>query len=158
MGCLSMVPSNNAADSSGFDLLRMPIFGKILSHRQTRTLLQIPLLLLSAAMVLHGLFGPSLAPKNLATVLSWVHFRGALVLVMLAAGNFFCYACPLMLVRRTARRFIHPKRNWPRMLRNKWLSLGLFILILFTYELFDLWGSPWWTAWLILAYFAGALL
>ncbi|MBO0721926.1 MAG: FesM [Blastocatellia bacterium] len=153
-----MVPSNNAADSSGFDLLRMPIFGKILSHRQTRTLLQIPLLLLSAAMVLHGLFGPSLAPKNLATILSWVHFRGALVLVMLAAGNFFCYACPLMLVRRTARRFIHPKRNWPRMLRNKWLSLGLFILILFTYELFDLWGSPWWTAWLIVAYFAGALL
>jgi hypothetical protein len=33
----------------------------------------------------------------------------------------------------------------------------LFILILFAYELFDLWGSPQWTAWLIAAYFLGAI-
>jgi hypothetical protein len=31
-------------------------------------------------------------------------------------------------------------------------------LILFLYELFDLWASPWWTASLILSYFGGALL
>jgi ferredoxin len=37
------------------------------------------------------------------------------------------------------------------------LSVILFALVLFAYELFDLWGSPYWTAWLILAYFAGAL-
>jgi len=30
--------------------------------------------------------------------------------------------------------------------------------MLFVYEWFDLWASPWWTAWLIVAYFAGALL
>lgn len=109
-------------------------------------------------MVLHGLFGPALAPKNLATTLSWVHFRGALVLTMLVAGNFFCLACPFMLAREAARRFFRPRRNWPRMLRNKWLSLSLFVLILFTYELFDLWSSPWWTAWLIIAYFLGAMI
>jgi hypothetical protein len=56
--------------------------------------LQIPLLLISVAMILHGLFGPSLAPKNLATTLSWLHFRGILVLVLLCTGNFFCLACP----------------------------------------------------------------
>jgi hypothetical protein len=109
-------------------------------------------------MILHGLWGPDIAPKNLATTLSWVHFRGALVLVLLIAGNFFCLACPFMLVRQWARRVFHPKLNWPRRLRNKWLSLGLFVLILFLYELFDLWGSPWWTAWLIIAYFLGALI
>ncbi len=108
-------------------------------------------------MIAHGLFGPSLAPKNLATTLSWVHFRGALVLIILLAGNFFCLACPFMLPRQIARRFIKPRLNWPRRLRNKWLSIGLFVLILFAYELFDLWGSPWWTAWLIIAYFLGAL-
>jgi ferredoxin len=129
-----------------------------LGWRYSRLLLQAPLLLLSVGMVLHGLFGPSLAPKNLATTLSWVHFRGALVLVMLMAGNFFCLACPFMLARDVARRFFSPRRNWPRRLRNKWLSLGLFVLILFIYELFDLWSSPWWTAWLIVAYFLGALL
>jgi ferredoxin len=108
-------------------------------------------------MILHGLFGPTLAPKNLATTLTWVQFRGALVLVLLLAGNFFCMACPFMLPRQLARRFVRPRRNWPRRLRNKWLSLALFVLLLFAYELFDLWSSPWWTAWIIVAYFAGAL-
>ena len=27
----------------------------------------------------------------------------------------------------------------------------------FVYELFDLWNSPWWTAWLIVGYFVAAL-
>jgi hypothetical protein len=109
-------------------------------------------------MILHGLWGPSLAPKNLATTLSWVHFRGALVLTLLIAGNFFCLACPFMLVRNAARKLFRPIWNWPRRLRNKWLSVGLFVVILFLYELFDLWSSPWWTAWLILAYFLGVLI
>jgi len=155
---LSKLSSNSDAGSANFDLLRTPILGRILGWRHSRTLLQVPLFLLSVVMVLHGLFGPALAPKNLATTLSWVHFRGALVLVMLVAGNFFCLACPFMLVRQAARRFFRPRRNWPRILRNKWLSLGLLVLTLFAYELFDLWSSPWWTAWLIIAYFLGALL
>lgn len=109
-------------------------------------------------MILHGLFGPQLAPQNLATTYTWVHFRGALVFVLLLAGNFFCLACPFMLVRNLARKFFRPVRNWPRALRNKWLSLGLFVTMLFLYEWLDLWASPWWTAWLIVAYFASALL
>jgi len=144
--------------SPAFDLLRLPLIGRLLHQKHARTLLQIPLFLISVAMILHGLFGPSLAPKNLATTLTWVHFRGALVFVLLLAGNFFCLACPFMLVRNFARKFFHPVRNWPRRLRNKWLSLGLFVAMLFVYEWFDLWSSPWWTAWLIVAYFAAALL
>ena len=141
-----------------FDLLRVPLIGALLHQRHARTLLQIPLFIVSAAMILHGLFGPALAPKNLATTLTWVHFRGALVLVLLFAGNFFCLACPFMLVRNLARKFFRPVRNWPRRLRNKWLSLSLFVAVLFVYEWFDLWASPWWTAWLIIVFFAGALL
>ena len=140
------------------DLLRLPLAGSLLTKRHARTLLQIPLFIVSAAMIIHGLFGPQLAPRNLATTLTWVHFRGALVLVLLLAGNFFCLACPFMLVRNLARKFFRPVRNWPRRLRNKWLSVGLFVAVLFVYEWLDLWASPWWTAWLIIIYFAGALL
>jgi hypothetical protein len=141
-----------------FDLLRLPLVGQLLRWRHARTLLQVPLLVVSAAMILHGLFGPTLAPKNLATTLTWVHFRGALVFVLLLAGNFFCLACPFMLVRNAARKFFRPVRNWPRRLRNKWLAVALFVALLFVYEWLDLWSSPWWTAWLIVAYFAAALL
>ena len=133
------------------------MIGGLLKQRHARTLIQIPVFIISAAMILHGLFGPQLAPKNLATTLTWVHFRGALVFVLLFAGNFFCLACPFMLVRNFARKFVRPVRNWPRRLRNKWVSIGLFVSMLFVYEWLDLWASPWWTAWLIITYFAGAL-
>ena len=109
-------------------------------------------------MILHGFLGPSLAPKNLATTLTWVHFRGALVLILLVGGNFFCLACPFVLVRDMARKFFRPVRNFPRYLRNKWLSVFLLIAGLFVYELFDLWSSPWWTAALISFYFLVALI
>ncbi len=140
-----------------FDLLRAPLVGPFLRWRHSRTFLQIPLLLIGLIMIAHGLFGPTLAPKNLATTLGWVHFRGALVLVLLCAGNFFCFACPFILVRDLARRFFQPVLNWPRVLRNKWLSVALLVAILFSYELFGLWSSPLWTACLIAAYFLTAL-
>src|SRR5271154_5644185 len=137
--------------------MQVPGLRRLFHWRHLRTVLQIPLLIVSVAMILDGLLGPSLAPKNLATTLSWVHFRGALVLVLLCAGNFFCLACPFMLVRNVARRFFRPRWNWPQKLRNKWLSVGLFALILFCYEEFNLWSSPWWTAWLIVGYFLAVL-
>jgi hypothetical protein len=156
---LTPAPNSSEAALAGprFDLLRTPLIGDFLRWRHSRTALQIPLFLVAAVMIVHGFFGPTLAPKNLATVLTWVHFRGALVLVLLCAGNFFCLACPFMLVRNAARRLLRPRFNWPESLRNKWLSVALFVAILFAYELFDLWSSPWWTAALVLAYFAAAL-
>ena len=155
-------PSSNPAilsvEAPRFDLLRVPLLGGFLRWRHSRTFLQIPIFLVAVVMILHGLLGPTLAPKNLATVLTWIHFRGALVLVLLCAGNFFCLACPFMLVRNAARRLFRPRFNWPRVLRNKWISVALFVAILFTYELFSLWSSPWWTASLALAYFVAVLL
>jgi len=139
------------------DVLRWPVAGAFLKWKHSRTLLQFPLFVVSVVMILHGLFGTQIAPKNLATVLTWVHFRGALVLVLLAAGNFFCLACPFMLVRNAARKFFTPRWNWPQALRNKWMSVALLVAILFLYELFDLWSSPYWTAALAVGYFAVAL-
>jgi len=153
----SSIPALQTAESPSLDLLRVPGLGRLFRWRYARPVLQAPLLILSVLMILHGLLGPSLAPKNLATSLTWVHFRGVLVLVLLGAGNFFCLACPFMLVRQAARRIFQPRWNWPRALRNKWLSVALFAGILYIYELFDLWSSPWWTAWLIVAYFLTVL-
>jgi hypothetical protein len=150
--------SRTGAPSHPMDLLGLPGVGRFLLWRHARTALQLPLLLVAVLMIVDGLIGPQLAPKNLSTVLTWVHYRGLVVLVLLLAGNLFCMACPFMLVRNLARRFHTPARMWPRRLRNKWLAVGLFALMLFVYELFDLWAAPMWTAWLILAYFAGALL
>ena len=139
------------------DVLRWPLVGSFLRWRYARTSLQFVLLLVAAVLVLHGLFGPQVAPANLATVLSWVQYRGWLILALLVAGNFFCTACPFVLVRDQGRRLTAPSRKWPRWLRVKWIGIALFIGVLFAYELFDLWALPRATAWLVLGYFAAAL-
>jgi polyferredoxin len=141
----------------GNDLLRWPLIGTFLRWRHARTALQLVLLAVAIVIVLHGLFGPPVAPANLATVLTWVHYRGLLVIALLAAGNFFCTGCPLILVRDAGRRLHAPARRWPRWLRTKWIGIALLVAVLFTYELFDLWSLPAGTAYLVLAYFGAAL-
>jgi polyferredoxin len=144
--------------SRPFDLLDLPVVGRLLHWRHARSVLALPLLLVGVLMVFDGLAGPQMGPKNLATVLTWVHYRGLVVLALLLAGNLFCLACPFMLVRNLARRFVQPTRMWPLRLRGKAPALVLFALLLYAYELFDLWADPRLTAWLIAAYFAGAVL
>ncbi len=139
------------------DLLRWPIIGPFLRWRHARTSLQLVFILLAVVVVIHGLTGPDLASNNLATVLTWVHYRGLLVVTLLAAGNFFCAGCPFVRVRDWGRRLRAPGLSWPARLRGKWMALILLATVLFTYELFDLWALPRATAWLVLAYFAAAL-
>ena len=156
-----MPPSEAHAGMSvtggGPDVLRWPAVGPFLRWRHARTTLQLLALAVAAAVVAHGLAGPQLAPTNLATVVTWVHYRGLLVVALLAVGNLFCTACPFVLVRDVARRAHAPARRWPRALRTKWAAIVLLAAVLFTYELVDLWALPRATAWLVLAYFAAAL-
>jgi ferredoxin len=91
-------------------------------------------------------------------VLTWIHYRGLLVIALLVAGNVFCMGCPMVRVRDWGRRLHAPTRRWPRVLRTKWMALALFVAVLVAYEWFDLWALPRATAALVLAYFGAALL
>jgi polyferredoxin len=139
------------------DVLRWPVIGAMLRWRHARRALQLVLLLVSGVVVAHGLFGSQLASTNLATVLTWVHYRGLLVVALLAAGNVFCMGCPFVLARDAGRRFHLPALHWPLRLRTKWIGIVLFVAVLFWYELFDLWSLPRATAYLVLAYFGAAI-
>ncbi len=114
------------------------------------------MLALAVLVLADGFWGPQLAPKNLAGILPWVHWRGFVALSLLLAGNLFCMACPFMLPRRLAKKLLPATRHWPKALRTKWLAIALLFLFLWAYEAFDLWSSPLLTAWLALTYFAAA--
>jgi ferredoxin len=139
------------------DVLRWPIVGRALAWRHSRTAFQFVLLAVALVVVADGLFGSPNPVANLAPLLTWVHYRGLLVVALLSVGNLFCAGCPFVLARDAGRRLHAPGRRWPRRLRTKWLGVGLFAAVLFVYELFDLWALPRGTAYLVLAYFAAAL-
>ncbi len=92
------------AEPAPFDLLRVPVLGRFLRFRHARVCLQLPLFVLALLIVFDGFFGPPIAGMNLAGVLPWIHWRGLVVLGLLASGNVFCMACPFMLPRAIARR------------------------------------------------------
>jgi cytochrome c oxidase assembly factor CtaG len=146
-----------AAPRAGFDLLRVPYLGQFLRWRHARLAMQLPLLIMAGLLIWDGLCGPQVSPLNLAGVLPWIHWRGLVILALLALGNFFCMACPFLVPRTLARRWLPRGRSWPRWLRSKWLAVVLLALFLWAYEAFALWDSPWWTAWLAIGYFAAAL-
>ena len=141
-----------------FDLLRLPLLGRFLRWRHARLCLQVPLLLLAGVMIYDGLRGPPgrrHEPGRRTAVDSLA--RPAWSSGLLAAGNVFCMACPFMVPRTLARRWLPQGRSWPRWLRNKWLAVVLLAVFLWAYEAFALWDSPWWTAWIALGYFVGGL-
>lgn len=144
----------------GFDLLRLPGLRRFFRWRYARFVFQLPLLLLAAFAVFDGLTGDQLAPRNIATTTLWLHYRGLVVLALAVVGNAFCAACPLMLTRGLSRKLEHllpHKLSWPKALKNKYLVIALLLAFFFSYEVFDLWASPFLTAWLVIGYFAGAL-
>lgn len=140
------------------DVLRLPLIGRLLRHRNGRLILQVPFLLLAVLLVYDGFTGPQQAAENLATVVPWVHFRGVVVIALLLFGNLICMGCPFTLPRSLARRFASPKRRFPRALRNKWVAIATLIALFFAYEWLNLWASPWLTAWLIVTYFAASFI
>ncbi len=143
-----------------FDLLSLPVVGAFVRWRYARFALQLPLAMLAALAVYDGFTGRQIAPLNTATVSVWVHYRGLVALAIALVGNLFCAACPLMLTRGATKALkrVLPEFGVPKALRNKYLVLGLTLVFLYSYEHFDLWASPWLTAWLILGYFVAALL
>jgi ferredoxin len=76
------------------------------------------------------------------------------ILGLLVAGNLFCFGCPFTLTRTLAQKLSVRGKRWPRALKNKWVSIGGILAILWLYEWLDLWASPILTAWLVIAYFA----
>ena len=139
-----------------FDLLRVPAIGPFLRAQSGRRILQTSLLIVAVAVIVDGLFGPQVSSMNLAGVLPWTYWRAFVIIALLAAGNFFCMACPFTLFRELGQRFGLRQRPWPQALQSKWFAIALLALFFWAYEVFSLWDKPIWTAWLIINYFLAA--
>jgi cytochrome c oxidase assembly factor CtaG len=140
----------------GFDLLNLPIVGRFLRWRHARIAVQLVTTGLAGVVIADGLLGTQVSAMNLAGILPWVHWRGFVILGLLAVGNVSCFACPFLVPRTLARRWLPARFHWPRRLKSKWLSVALVALFFWSYEAFSLWDSPRATAWIVIGYFVVA--
>ena len=140
------------------DLLSIPLVGRLLRWPHLRRSAQLLTFLLALLVVIDGLLGPQMAAMNLAGVLPWTHWRGLMVIGLLAVGNIFCFACPFNFARELARRILPARWSWPRRLRSKWIAISLLLIFFWAYEAFSLWDSPSSTAMVVIGYFAAAII
>lgn len=133
--------------------------GTFLRWKYARHTLQTGMLIVAAFLLFDGILGPQVAYQNLATVSAWVHYRGFLMLALLVFGNFFCMACPFMLPRKGAK-WLQAKlglgRGWVPWIPQKAIAIVLLVLFFWSYETYNLWASPWLTAWVAIGYFLAA--
>lgn len=140
-----------------FDLLRLPIAGRVLQAKLGRVSLQAIGFAVMTLIVFHGLTGTPASVFNLAGAPLWNILRPLNLIALLLIGNIFCMACPFTLPREVARLFGLGRIAWPTWLKNKWPSVFLLILFFWAYESFDLWDSPRATAWVLIAYVVAVL-
>jgi cytochrome c oxidase assembly factor CtaG/ferredoxin len=151
-------PGKVRAVNQPFDLLRVPVLGRLLRARYGRQSLQTISLLVMCIVIAHGFAGHPMTAMNLAGVLPWNIVRALGLLALLFVGNLFCMACPFTLPRELGRRLGWARLRWPQWLRVKWVGIGLMLAFFFGYERFALWNSPARTAWLLIAYVGAAFL
>jgi cytochrome c oxidase assembly factor CtaG/ferredoxin len=141
-----------------FDLLNVPLAGRLLRSRYGRITLQALSFFAIGAVIADGLRGTPLSSLNLAGLITWNVIRPLALVALLLAGNFFCMACPFTLPRELARTLGIARFEWPSWLRRKWIALALMLLFFWAYEQFSLWDSPRTTALVLIAYIATAFL
>ena len=145
------------SEPAKLDLLSFPFVGSLLSWPPFRRSAQVLMFVLALIVVIDGVAGPQMTAMNLAGVLPWTHWRGLMVLALLAVGNIFCFACPFNFARQLGRRILPARWSWPRRLRSKWIAIALLLLFFWAYEAFSLWDNPRATAMLVVGYFAAAI-
>ena len=121
--------------------------------------MQMPLISLSLrSMIYRAACGASDRGHELSGRLALDSLARVIILGLMAVGNVCCMVCPFTALGHSQGALAAARDGsfGPMWLRSKWLAVVLVVLFLWAYEAFALWDSPWWTAWIAIAYFVAA--
>jgi polyferredoxin len=119
-------------------------------------LLLVPTLLIFGFIVLAGLLGEQ-NTSNPAILLTWILWWPAVIFTFFLVGRIWCTICPFGYLGDVARRLSPWKKRVPRILKNMWWRLTLFLVLTWITTLFALDKVPRSTAYLALALTSGAV-
>ena len=139
-----------ASQRGPFNLLSIGWLHSFVIWKGFQPVLQIPVLLLTVAIVLIGLFDLQDGGRNLATKLTWIIWWPGIVFTFILVGRLWCVVCPFGVVNEAAAKWAKPGRMFPKALRGLWIATLLFVLLTWADEQLGIIRSPRMTAWLIL--------
>ena len=138
------------------NVLDWPVIGKLLRWRHFNMLLIAPTLLIFLFIIVVGLFGQQ-DTSNPAILLTWILWWPAVIFSFLLLGRIWCMACPFGYMGDIAQKIFCLQKKVPKIFRNMWWRLGLFLALTWATTLWALDRWPWGTAWLALSITFGAI-
>ncbi len=156
LGRRALASTKETAEARGKNLLDVPLLGQFLRWRHFNSLLLVPTLLIFAFIVLAGLVGEQTS-TNPAVLLTWILWWPAVIFTFFLGGRIWCTICPFGYLGDVAQKILSLRRKAPRILRNMWWRLALFLTLTWLTTLFALDRMPNSTAYLALALTTGAV-
>lgn len=135
-------PTPKKIQSSVFNLIKLPVLGKVMRVMvsQPWILISLKFLIVSVFLLIifAGLYGTAIPERNIATVLTWNIWWSGLVFSIFFFGSAWCAVCPWdaiaqWLVRRKLWRRAEPNNSLnlkvPRWLATVWPALFMFVAL-----------------------------
>src|SRR5262245_12978690 len=146
-----------AGEDTPTDLLQIRWLRRGLLSGKLQLALQVPMLVVTVAVVLLGLFDVQNGALNVATRLTWTIWWAGVIFTFVLVGRAWCLACPFGALNEWTSRLLAPSRRLPRAFRNIWWATGIFVVLTWTDEQLGVVRSPRVTAGLILTLVGAAV-
>ncbi len=144
------------ASGQKMNLLDIPWFRRFLMSAWFQPVFQIPTLLVFLVIMAAGLFDIQQGDRNIATLLMWTIWWAAIIFTFVFVGRIWCMMCPFGAIQDWIGRLKSMNRDFPKPLRNIYLSSGIFFALTWWDSYSGIVNRPALTAWLLIVFFAVA--
>lgn len=138
------------------NLLDIPWFKRFLKSAWFQPVFQIPVLLVFLVIMIAGLFDIQQGDRNIATLLMWTIWWAGIIFTFVFVGRIWCMMCPFGAVQDWIGRLKSMNRDFPRKMRNIYLSSGIFFVLTWWDSYSGIVNRPALTAYLLIGFFIAA--
>jgi polyferredoxin len=113
--------------SKGLNFLDIPWINRLLQSKYFQPFLQVPLLGLTAILIILAFVDIQDSGKNVSTILIWIIWWAGIIFTFALVGRMWCFMCPMGALSEWTSRIFEPHRLFPPKLQNMWLANFMFI-------------------------------
>jgi len=139
------------------NLLDIPWIKKFFKSAWFQPVFQIPTLVFFLVIIAAGLFDIQQGDRNIATILMWTIWWAAIIFTFVFVGRVWCMMCPFGAIQDWLGRLFSLNRDFPKPVRNIWLSSFLFFGLTWWDSYSGIVNKPSLTALLLLGFFGVAM-
>lgn len=154
---LSKRNSLNLSTGQKINLLDIPSIKRFLKSAWFLPVFQVPMLLFFIIIIVAGLFDIQMGDRNIATLLMWTVWWAGIIFTFVFFGRIWCMMCPYGALQDWIQRLFTFNRDFPKPIRNIWLSSFLFFGLTWWDSYGGLVNKPALTAYVLLGFFVTAV-